>query len=57
MDDYVLDARVEHVRNFVHILTAVKLSRKQHARVSVLYTTTCSSTLASACLQKNAIRT
>ena len=35
MDDYVLDARVEHVRNFVHILTAVKLSRKQHARVSV----------------------
>ena len=35
MDDYVLDARVEHIRNFVHILSAVRLSKKQHVRVSV----------------------
>ena len=35
MDDFVLDARMEHIRNFTAILSAVKLSRKQHVHVSV----------------------
>jgi hypothetical protein len=35
MEDFVLDARMEHIRNFTAILSAVKLSKKQHVRVSV----------------------
>lgn len=35
MDYFVLDARMEHIRNFTSILSAVKLSRKQHVHVSV----------------------
>ena len=31
----MLDARLEHIRNFTAILSAVKLSRKQHVHVSV----------------------
>jgi len=35
MDDYVLDARVEHIRNFTAILSATRLSKKQYVTVSV----------------------
>jgi len=35
MDDFVLDARVEHIRNFLNVLSVVKLSKKQHVNVSV----------------------
>jgi hypothetical protein len=35
MDDFVLDARMEHIRAFTAILSAVKLSRKQHVHVTV----------------------
>ena len=34
-DGYMLDAKVEHIKNFAAILSTVRLAKRQHVRVSV----------------------